>query len=139
METIAAVHVMVPPVMNLHRKEPVVPEGCRYLGPIMNCIATKTATTMSARAKFSMSRFMGVLIDLFKRTTRTTIVLPKRSIRTMIEKATLRPMYSVGSIASCKPRFDRSLLRHLTRLYLVDCSDQSVKYVLKISYKDCGN
>ena len=120
METIAAVHVMVPPVMNLHRKEPVVPEGCRYLGPIMNCIATKTATTMSARAKFSMSRFMGVLIDLFKRITRTTSVLPKRSIRTMIEKAALRPMYSMGDIASWKPRFHRSLLRHLKRIYLVE-------------------
>ena len=126
METIAAVHVMVPPVMNLHRKEPVVPEGCRYLGPIMNCIATKRATTMSARAKFSMSRFMGVLIDLFKRTTRTTIVLPERSIRTMIEKATLRPMYSMGNIASFRPRIDRSLFKCLIGLYPVEKPGQNL-------------
>lgn len=103
-DTIAAVHVMVPPVINLHNKEPVVPDGCAYLGPITNCIATKTATIMSASAKFSMSRFMGVLMVLFSRTTRTTIVLPKRSIRTITEKATQRPMYSMGSIAFCKLR-----------------------------------
>ena len=120
METIAAVHVMYPPVMNLHSKEPVMPEGCLYSGPIMNCIATKTATTMSARAKLSMSRFMGVLIDLFKRTTRTTIVLPKRSIRTMIEKATLRPMYSMFTIASFRPRVDWSLMRYLKGLDLLE-------------------
>ncbi|PFX30398.1 Complement C3 [Stylophora pistillata] len=54
------------------------------------------ATTMSATAKFSNRRFIGVLMDLFKSITRITIVLPTRSIRTMTEKATTRPTSSIG-------------------------------------------
>ena len=92
-DTAAADHVIVPPVTNLQSHNPVVPDGCWNVGPMTNCIATNTATTISATAKLSKSMFIGVLMDLFKRITRITRVLPARSIKTMIQNATLRQLY----------------------------------------------
>ena len=77
---------------------PVVPAICSYIGPITNCMATNIATTMSAMAKLSTSRFIAVLIDLFKRKTRITNVFPTRSNRTIKEKAMLRPMYCIDKV-----------------------------------------
>lgn len=102
MEIIVVVYVMVFFVMNLYRKEFVVFEGCRYLGLIMNCIVIKMVIIMLVRVKFSMSWFMGVFIDLFKRIIRIIIVLLKRFIRIMIEKVILRLMYFVGNMVFCK-------------------------------------
>ena len=92
-DTAAADHVIVPPVIILQSHKPVVPDGCSNVGPMTNCIATNTATTISATAKLSKSMFIGVFMDLFKRITRITRVLPARSIKTMIKNAKLRQMY----------------------------------------------
>jgi len=67
-------------------------------------MATNTATTMSARARLSMSRFMGVLMDLFRRTTKITIELPMRSIITINENAMLRPMYCIDNMVSSETK-----------------------------------
>ena len=97
-DTAAADHVIVPPVINLQSHKPVVPDGCSNVGSMTNCIATNTATTISATAKLSKSMFIGGLMVLVKRITRITRVLPTRPIKTMIKNATLRQMYSTDFI-----------------------------------------
>ena len=97
-DTAAADQDIGPPVMNLQSNKPVVPDGCSNVGPMTNRIVTNTATTISATAKLSKSVFIGVLMDLFKRITRTTRVFPTRSIIAIITNATMRQIFSTDFI-----------------------------------------
>lgn len=59
------VHAKAPPVRNLHNRAPVKPSGWVNVWTKMCMGAKNVATTMSATAKFTRRKFIGVLQNIY--------------------------------------------------------------------------
>ena len=60
-EAVAPVHIRFPPVKNLQSSVPAKPYGCLNAWIRINCGAINSATIMSASARLTSKKFIGVL------------------------------------------------------------------------------
>lgn len=60
-EAVAPVHIRFPPVKNLQSSVPAKPSGCLNAWIRINCGAINNATIMSASARLTSKKFIGVL------------------------------------------------------------------------------
>ena len=60
-EAVAPVHIRFPPVKNLQSSVPAKPSGCLNVWIRINCGAINSATIMSATARLTSKKFIGVL------------------------------------------------------------------------------
>ena len=85
-EAAEPIQLKFPPVSNLHKTSPNGESAWRMRGRRMYTGVKNSPTVMSAIARFTRRKFIGILIDLVRSTTTQTRVLPTKLISTRIEK-----------------------------------------------------